>query len=354
MSTTIDRRAAFHAIARGEKAEVPYLVAAWQHLLGHEYGAEEFAQAYINFVKKWDWDWVKINPRAIYYAESWGGKYDPENYDGYVIPKKLVDGIQQPQDVAKIAVLDPTNAQEAPYFAEHIEGVRLIRQGLADRGVIQSVFSPLSVLLQLADLPLYPGDDYATPTLTVADIIDNQPEVAKQALHNIAQTLAAYVSELVKPESDGGVGLDGIFYAVTGTVSENYFDRERYEEFSLPYDRIVIDAIRAANPDAVVLVHTCRADSHPEWFAELGADIVHWDQYAEGNPHVDADLGAVPVAGANYLEFNEDGDPEQVAKDLQETIALAGDKQFLLAPSCTVPTPASEASLAVLSKIRAY
>ena len=34
--------------------------------------ADEFVDAYIDFVKQWDWDWGKINPRAIYYSEAWG------------------------------------------------------------------------------------------------------------------------------------------------------------------------------------------------------------------------------------------------------------------------------------------
>lgn len=64
-----NRRAVFHDIAT-HKSETPYLVGAWQHLVGHEYGAKEFANAYIDFVKRWDWEWVKINPRAVLQALS--------------------------------------------------------------------------------------------------------------------------------------------------------------------------------------------------------------------------------------------------------------------------------------------
>ncbi|RSX57764.1 uroporphyrinogen decarboxylase family protein [Bifidobacterium samirii] len=344
-----DLRTIFHDILAGD-AEKPYLVSAWQHLIGHEYGAEEFAAAYTEFVRRWDWQWVKINPRAVYYSEAWGGVYDRDDYNGFVIPRKVRAAIGRPEDVAGIERLDPA-ANE--FLREAYDAAAIIRRNLPDRAVVQTIFSPLSVLLQLADLPLYPGDDYATPDLTIDDVILSRPDDAKRALANIAETLADYAAALVRPESEGGAGLDGIFYAVTGTVSEGYFDDARYREFSEPYDRIVIDAIRKANPDAAVLLHTCRADSHPEWFDRLGVDLVHWDQYLPGNPKADAALKAVPVAGANYTLFASDGDTARIRGEIDDTIALAAGRPFLLAPSCTVPTPASDEALRLLSEARA-
>ena len=47
----IDKKQSFHDILQGE-GNVPYLTSAWQHLIGHEYGAQEQAQAHIDFVKK--------------------------------------------------------------------------------------------------------------------------------------------------------------------------------------------------------------------------------------------------------------------------------------------------------------
>lgn len=347
---TFDRRAAFKKIAKGEDAGVPYLVSAWQHLVGHEYGAEDFGNAYADFVKKWDWEWVKVNPRAIYYAEAWGGKYDPDDYQGYVIPRTVKPVITAPEDLVKVTRLD---VAANPVFTEQIGAARIIRQRLSDRGVIDTTFSPLSILLQLADLPLYPGDEHAHPSVTIDQIFTDHKAEALTALDNIARTIADYVATLVTPEAQGGAGLDGIFYAVTGTVSEDYFDEERYAEFGAPYDRIVIDAIHAANPDAVILLHTCRDNSHPERFANVGADILQWDQYLEGNPDINADLGPVPVGGASFTLFDEaHGDAGEAAKEIDAIIAARQGRPFLLAPSCTVPTPASDAALKALSDAR--
>lgn len=344
------QREIFFDIAHGNATDVPYLVSAWEHLVGHEYGAQEFAQAYVDFVRQWDWQWVKINPRAVYYAEAWGNLYDQNDYGDYVIPKKLHSIIHQGDDVRAITKLEIT---ENPQFVEASQAARLIREALPDRAVIQTIFSPLSVLLQIADLPLYPNDEYATPDVTIDDVIYNQPEVAKQALTNIAHTLADYAAQLVTPIEQGGAGLDGIFYAVTGTVSDGYFSLHQYDEFGFSYDRIVFDAIRRANPNAIIVLHTCRSNAHPEWFADEDIDIIHWDQYAQGNPQADVDLKAVPVAGANALEFlAEQGSVDQVRQELNATRAIRQGKPFLLAPSCTVITPANDEALQVLSDAR--
>lgn len=346
---SIDRRKAFHDIANRRPSEVPYLVGAWQHLVGHEYGSETFARAYVDFVKRWDWEWVKINPRAVYYAEAWGSQYDPDDYPGVVLPRQLKPGIAKPEDVESIGRLDPKGNNA---IGENYRAAALIREELKDRAVLQTVFSPLSVYLQIADLPLYPGDPVAKPIVTRDQIIKDQPQNAKRALNNIALTLADYAVALVTPVEQGGAGLDGIFFAETGIVSEGFFSREEYLEFSEPYDRIVIDAVRKANPDAVVLLHTCRKDSHPDWFVGSGAQIIQWDQYIGGNPSIDADLDTVPVGGASQNDFETDADPEVVRREIQDTIDRRKGRPFLLAPSCTVPTPANEESLRILSEAR--
>ncbi len=346
---TNNRRQAFHDIARHRSTDVPYLVAAWQHLVGHEYGADEFADAYIDFVKQWDWDWVKINPRAIYYSEAWGSKYDENDYAGYVIPRKLQDAVTTVDDLAKIVELDPKTNE---VFSQQYASAAKIRAAFTDRAVLQSIFNPLSVLLQLADVPLYPGDEYATPSLTRDELVFEHAEEAKKALANIANTLAAYAAALVTPVEQGGAGLDGIFFALTGTVSEGYFTKEQYAEFGEPYDRIVLDAIKQANPDAEVLLHTCRAFSNPDWFDDYGVEIVQWDQYLDGNPQIDAQLKVVPVGGPSFTDFAQDGDAQVVKTDIDKVIKLREGKPFLLAPSCTVPTPASDQSLKALADAR--
>lgn len=333
-----DRRAEFRDLLRGGTSR-RFLTAAWQHFVGEEYDPVRFATATVDFTRTWDWDWVKINPRAVYYSEAWGSVFDPEDYVG-VVPRQISPAITGVADLAKIVPLDPrTN----PALAEHVASARLIREQLPDLALVQTVFSPLSVLLQLAGLPLYPGAVVpgSTTAFTHAELLEADPELTHAALAAIAQTFADYVALLVAPVEDGGAGLDGIFYAVTGTASSGHFDKPAFDEFSKPYDAQVLDAVG----DGLVVFHTCRADSHPEWFTGDRVDALQWDQFQNGNPSLDTDLGVTVVGGVFNELFAVGGDRALVTAQLETTLADAPDRPFLLAPSCTIPTPADPDSL---------
>lgn len=333
-----DRRAEFAALLRGGSSR-RFLTSAWQHFVGEEYDPVRFATATVDFNRTWDWDWVKLNPRAVYYSEAWGSVYDPDDYTG-VVPRLVSPAITTVADLATIRPLDPrTN----PALAEHLASARLIREQLPDRALLQTVFSPLSVLLQLAGLPLYPGDVVpgADVPFTLDDLLRSDPEGVRIALAAIAQTFADYVAALLAPHDAGGAGLDGVFYAVTGTPSSGHFDRPTFEELSRPYDQQVLAAVG----DGLAVLHTCRANSHPEWFTDYRIDALHWDQFLPGNPPLDADFGVTVVGGVNNELFGVGADQDDVVAQLEATLTGAPDRPFLLAPSCTIPTPADPASL---------
>ncbi len=300
----------------------------------------------MDFTRAWDWDWVKINPRAVYYSEAWGSVYDPDDYVG-VVPRLVSPAVRTVADLASIGRLDPlTN----PALAEHLASARSIREQLPDRALLQTVFSPLSVLLQLAGLPLYPGD--AVPGSSVPfshyDLFRSDPEGVDAALDAITHTLSDYVAHLVAPVEAGGAGLDGIFYAVTGTASNDHFDRKGFAEYSRPYDQQVL----AAAGDGLVVFHTCRAHSHPEWFGDYRIDALQWDQFQPGNPPLGTDFGVTVVGGVSNELFAVGADRAEVAAQLEATLAAAPERPFLLAPSCTIPTPADPDSLRRLRDAR--
>ncbi|MPN00490.1 hypothetical protein SDC9_147685 [bioreactor metagenome] len=117
---------------------------------------------------------------------------------------------------------------------------------------------------------------------------------------------------------------------------------------SRPYDQIVLDAAA----DAAVVFHTCKANSHPEWFVDYPIDALHWDQFLPGNPPVDEDLGIIPVGGVRSDLFAPGSDPQQVDDQLRRTLAARENQPFLLAPSCTIPTPADPELLRLLRNAR--
>ena len=333
----------FQTIIAGQ-GEVAYLTSAWKHFVGEEYDHARFVKAHVDFVNQWDWDWVKINPRATYYAETWGSTYDPGNYPG-ALPALVEAAIATPADLIKITAL---KAAQSPILSEEISRARDIKAAFPDRAVLQTVFSPLGVLLFLAGISPFPPDPRQTPdaSLPLADLLGSDPALTKQALAAIAETLNDYVRELLAPVEAGGAGLDGIFYAVLGTPSRGFIPRDQFDELSAPYDQTVLEAARGA----AVVFHTCSADSHPDWFSDWPISALQWDQALPGNPEISQDLGVVPVGGPEARLFGEGEDLTVLTTQLARTLQQRAGKPFLLAPSCSTPVQTSSAALDLLRK----
>ncbi|MDR0488808.1 MAG: hypothetical protein LBG99_05335 [Propionibacteriaceae bacterium] len=321
-----------------------YLTAAWKHFVGEEYDRARFVKAHVDFVQQWDWDWVKINPRANYYAETWGASYDPTNYD-IMVPTLVEAAITKPSDLSKIV---PLKAQDNPILREEIARAREIKQAFPDRAVIQSVFSPLGVLLFLADIhPFPPGPGReANGPVSLTDLLDTDRALTLKALEAITETLKDYVIELLKPVEEGGAGLDGIFYAVLGLPSKSFIPKDKFDQLSTPFDLGVLEAAKGS----AVVFHTCSMDSHPDWFTQWPLSALQWDQFLDGNPDITTDLGVIPVGGPEARLFEEGQDLDLLQEQLARTLEQRQGKPFLLASSCSLPLHTSDEALEILSK----
>lgn len=71
----------------GEQADRS-IVSGWRHFLDKEQSAMDFAEATIRFIKIFDWDWVKIKPRATYLAKVRGNQFDLMIINGFFLDKR--------------------------------------------------------------------------------------------------------------------------------------------------------------------------------------------------------------------------------------------------------------------------
>lgn len=327
--STWSSRERFAATLAGQLPDRPP-ISAWRHFIDSEHGADNLARAHIDFAREWGWDWVKINPRSVYYSEAWGKTFDADDYWD-VLPKQTSQPISAVGDLGKITRLDPL---KTPALAEHIEAAELIRAGLPEIPLIQTIFSPFAVLQDLAGLGMFPGPSPFSRVYGSSEPISRQELLTgdRAALHAtlraIAETLAAFVSELLSDR----VGLDGIFFALMGTAQPGFVSAADFAELSTKYDHIVLEA--AAGKARIL--HTCGPNSNPQLFRDYPIDAINWDQSADGNPGLTADLGHVPVGGVSQLLI-ANGSAEAVAAATQEALKTAAGKPFLLTPGCALP-----------------
>ncbi|WP_340025596.1 uroporphyrinogen decarboxylase family protein [Paenibacillus sp. FSL K6-1096] len=321
----------FQAILSGELADRP-IISGWRHFIDKEQNADDLAESTISFTKTYDWDWVKINPRATYLAEAWGNQYDFADYQT-VFPRQLTTTVPA---AANLWDLEVKKASQTASLLEHLDAVRKIRQGLPDTPLIQTVFSPLTVLLFIVG-----RSAYVTKTVfgieqpvTLESLFTEHRAAAHHALHVIALTLADYVQELKH------AGADGLFYAVTGTAHPGLFDAAKFDELSRPYDSIVLEAASYGKN----ILHTCGAHAQPEKFNDYRIDGISWDTEAEGNPGLDADLKATKVGGVDHGLF-AGNDVEQIEQQAKAALDQMKNQPFILSPNCAIPLSVTDEAL---------
>lgn len=321
----------FKAILSGEKADRP-IVSGWRHFIDQEQTADDLAKATISFTNRYDWDFVKINPRATYLAEAWGNQYDFDHYET-VFPRQVTTVVPT---AANLWELEVKKAEEAPSLKEHLDAVKQIRQGLPDTPLIQTIFSPLTVLLFIVG-----RSAYVTKTVfgieqpvTLDSLFKEHRAAAHHALHVISLTLADYVTKLQQ------AGSDGLFYAVTGTAHPDLFDKASFDELSRPYDSIVLEAARYGKN----ILHTCGSYAQPEKFNDYVIDGISWDTVAEGNAGLETKVKATKVGGVDHGLFAVN-DINQIKQQARAALEIMKDKPFILTPNCAIPINVTDEAL---------
>jgi uroporphyrinogen decarboxylase len=312
-------------------------VAAWGHFIPAEQSPAEFAAATVAFTKAYDWDWIKVNPRNTYYAEAWGNTYDYADYHG-AQPRQVYGAINTPADVWSI---NRWQALTADSFADQVTAAALIRQELPDTPIAQTVFSPLTVLLNLAGQPRHFGANIpgSTSTATLAAIIEATPSGLVHALSEITAVLNSYVVDLAR------AGVHTIYYALTSTAHDQLVSARDFASYSTPFDLSIIDTARQLGLG--VVLHTCGPRSHPERFTAYGADAVSWDHFAPLNPSLNPEDPIVPVGGVAVEAVNSE-DVATVAQQARDAVDAFRGRPLLLAPTCGVATNLNSLSLQAL------
>ncbi len=144
MATEMTRWERVRAALKGQDVDrVP--VSMWRHFFGKETSAESLAEAMLGFQSRFDWDFMKVNPRASYHVEDWGVRV---KYDGDASPTVIETPVKTPTDWLKLKVLDINKG----VLGEHLTSLEIIARRLkGEVPFIMTVFTPLSIAGRLVD-----------------------------------------------------------------------------------------------------------------------------------------------------------------------------------------------------------
>src|SRR5262249_49040085 len=121
----------------------------WGHVYHRESSAEELVAHTVERWRRFQWDWVKLNPRKHYHVEPWGVRY---RYSGVPDEKPVLATypVHLVGDWDRIGEMPP----DAGALGEQLEAVREPRAALPnDVPLLQTVFTPLAILAEMTEPP---------------------------------------------------------------------------------------------------------------------------------------------------------------------------------------------------------
>ncbi len=304
-------------ILAGQKPD-RYAASFWRHFFHMENSAEGTADAMLWFQREYDWDFVKINPRADYHIEDWGFRHQFSKNE-FEKHQKTTFPITKIEDWEKITPL-PLNS---PALAEHLQLVSLIRKRSdKELPLLMTIFTPLAIAGRMVE-----------ENKTLVEHLEKAPEIVESAIRAISDTFARYVTEL------RNAGADGVFFATTQWASPDFVTWDQYQRFGLPYD---LPVIQAAGDDAINLLHVCHSSCYLTQLAgqKYPVKLINWNSFDPTNLPLDKGLSALPehrlVGGVDHMGWLLQSRPDEVAYFIDQLKDRYSADQLIIGPGCAI------------------
>jgi len=315
MTEKYSHRERIEAIIAGEKPDRP-AASIWRHFYHRETSAENLAGAMLEYQEKFDWDFMKINPRASYHVEDWGNTLEWST-DEFKKHTKTGFAVGSIDDWQKIGVLSP----EAPVLAEHLKAIRMIRKGSdPNLPLLMTVFCPLGIARYLAG-----------STARLKQHLGQAPEKVIPALENITGTFELFAAECLN------AGADGLFYATLEWASSDNMTYEDYKKYGRPYDLRILKAVRESHFNTL---HVCHDNNFLKELSDYPVPIINWDDSHPTNPTVERAFGflgdRVAAAGLDDKGWLWHSRPSEIHNEIDRLKSVMAGKQFIFAPTCAV------------------
>jgi uroporphyrinogen decarboxylase len=301
------------ALRRQATDRPPY--AFWRHFPDVDRNPAALAQSILRFHERYQSDFLKVTPTGGYAVEDWGCVEGSEVMpDGHRPCAR--HAVNAPEDWKKIRPVK----MESTAWASHLETIiRCIVDRRAD-----------SLARKL-------GGDRLN-----YDLKEN-PQAVTDALEAITETILAFAEACFRE------GAEGFFYSIQA-ASTTFHTEEEYRRFGEPYDRRILEAVRAQSKLTVLHCHGERLMF--DRLATLPAQAWNWDDRRAG-PSLREGKARVPGAvlgGLDQWTTLKDGTPEAAQAQARDALAQTDGQGVILGAGCVLPVGASDTTLIALAK----
>lgn len=305
----------------------------WGHDFVREWSAQGLAETMVENFTRYDWDYVKVNPRACYHVEDWRVRVRPSG-DRYHAPIFEDTPIKSSADWKRLRPLEPDQGT----LGEQLKALQLINHAVGyDAYFVQTIFCPLGIARYLVGHRNEP----------VLQTIREDRAALHKALRVITETFTTFALACME------YGASGIFYTTNGWASKELLTADQYREFGEQYDLEFLDAIKKRAKFNIL--HNCGSHIYFDQLASYAVHALNWDASAEGNPGLEDGKkrsGKAVMGGMNQSGTLKSGSPSQVREEVARALEQTGGQHFLLAPGCAIapetPTKNLEAVRAAL------
>lgn len=328
MPTPMTHHERIAAALRGDPVDRPPY-AFWRHFYEKETSAAGLAEAMLDWQRRHDFDFLKVNPRGQFHAETWGAQFKYSG-DPLIKPQPLDLPIKTNADWGKITL----KLTDEPPLAEQLESLYLINRGLDGAApFVATVFSPLSIAGDL--VPSREG---------LLKAIHEVPALVHEALRNITDTFAAFAAAAIK------TGAAGIFFATTEWAATDVLTPEDYLEFGRQYDLRVLAAAQAGA--WFNILHVCKAPSMVRDLLDYPVHAISWAATDPRNPslarlrrHTDRAF----IGGVSLETMTAETD-ESALHEVEDAIRQTKGRRWILGPNCSLLSTTPDAYVAAIRR----
>jgi uroporphyrinogen decarboxylase len=299
-------------------------VTFWQHFPRHDHTADLLAAATIDFQRRFDLDLVKLMPTGMYSVVDYGVQIRLADDD--VGTTEYVAGpVRGPSDWTKLPPAPPDQG----VLSQHVEVVRQVRTELGPHTpIVQTIFSPLTMASKLV------GGHLSRDVLA-------EERSLHQALERLAADVIAFGQACLQ------AGADGYFFA-TQLAHDTPGSRDVYERLGIPYDLMVLEALRPHSRALVLHLHG--ADPLFDLADRYPIDAVSWED-RETRPSLAEALHRTSrclMGGIGRMAPLVGGTVDDVEAQVRSAIAQTRGRRLIVAPGCVVPLTVPERNLRAL------
>jgi uroporphyrinogen decarboxylase len=300
----------------------------WRHFYESEDSPRGLADAMLSHQENFQWDFVKVNPRASYHHEDWGASYRFFK-DGLTKPERLDYPVKRISDLGNIRPLEPLKSR---VLKDHLDALHYIKKGLESKVYfLMTVFTPVSIVADLAG-----------SREIFQEYVQEDPALVESAIEAVTLTFEAFVTEL------RNVGVSGLFFATTHWGTYDRFTDDQFNRFSRPYDMRILSLVKDCPFN---VLHVCKKNNMLEKLADYPVHAFSWDTTAPSNPGLGKGkelLGRCVIGGIDHEKTMSLRTSMGCLAQANEALRQTGGIGWILGPGCTYSPGAPQSSLKAL------